>query len=240
MLERAGCRVTTVVDGELAVRAVRSGEFGCVLMDVQLPEMDGLEATRRIRQEEQQAGVHIPIIAMTAHAMRGDREKCLAAGMDEYLPKPLEADRLYETLLLFHRAVEEPETPELPVADEDGADRRALEVRELIARVAGDTHLAEELLRMLRDSAPDTLRQARDALARGDLEQVGRLAHALKGAAANLAAKHVASAAAEVQRTAVDGQMEPTGAALDTLAKHIDQLAGIVDTKQWMAWVDEE
>jgi CheY-like chemotaxis protein len=89
LLEKRGHRVAVAANGHEALAALRSGEFDLVLMDVQMPEMDGFEATAAIRQRERDGGVHLPIVAMTAHAMKGDRERCLAAGMDGYVSKPV-------------------------------------------------------------------------------------------------------------------------------------------------------
>jgi CheY-like chemotaxis protein len=98
MLEKRGHQVVVVTNGRDAVSAVDGGEFDLVLMDVQMPEMDGLEATRTIRAKEAGSGSRIPIIAMTAHAMKGDRERCLLAGMDDYVSKPVQPAELFETI----------------------------------------------------------------------------------------------------------------------------------------------
>ncbi len=98
LLEQAGLSVYVVVNGQQAVDEALSGNYQAILMDIQMPVMDGLEATREIRSYEQQHGGHLPIIALTAHAMPGDREKCLQAGLDDYLPKPLNKDGLFEVL----------------------------------------------------------------------------------------------------------------------------------------------
>jgi CheY-like chemotaxis protein len=98
MLERQGHSAVAVVDGRQAVAAWRRERFDVVLMDVQMPEMDGFEATRAIRREETVGGRHTPIVALTAHAMKGDRERCLAAGMDDYVSKPLRAAELAAVL----------------------------------------------------------------------------------------------------------------------------------------------
>ena len=95
LLQREGHAVTVANNGKEAVVAVESQYFDLVLMDVQMPEMDGLEATAAIRRRERQTGQHIPIVAMTAHAMKEDRERCLATGMDDYLAKPLDPEELY-------------------------------------------------------------------------------------------------------------------------------------------------
>ena len=104
MLERLGAEVATASDGSEAVETLRENHFDAVLMDVHMPEMDGYEATRAIRAHEADAGGHVPIIAMTANAMKGDRERCLAAGMDDYISKPVRADELFEAVEQVHRS----------------------------------------------------------------------------------------------------------------------------------------
>src|SRR5262249_28568524 len=96
--EKQGCLVTVAGDGRAALRALEQDSFDIVLMDVQMPEMDGFEATAAIREREKQTGGHIPIIAMTAHALKGDEERCLAAGMDRYIAKPIRPTRLFNTM----------------------------------------------------------------------------------------------------------------------------------------------
>jgi CheY-like chemotaxis protein len=98
LLERRGHVVSVAEDGQLALACLDHETFDVILMDVQMPVMDGLEATREIRQRERLSGGHTPIIAMTAHALKGDRERCLEAGMDGYLAKPVRANDLYETI----------------------------------------------------------------------------------------------------------------------------------------------
>jgi len=98
ILEKGGHNVATAVTGVEAIAAWRAGDFDVILMDVQMPEMDGFEATMQIRAEEQRTGRHVHIIAMTAHAMTGDRERCLAAGMDAYIAKPIRAADLLELI----------------------------------------------------------------------------------------------------------------------------------------------
>jgi CheY-like chemotaxis protein len=94
VLEKRGHRVTVVGNGAAALTAWQKDRFDCILMDIQMPEMDGYEATHRIRAAESESGAHIPIIALTAYAMKGDREKCLQAGMDSYISKPIQTGTL--------------------------------------------------------------------------------------------------------------------------------------------------
>jgi two-component system, sensor histidine kinase and response regulator len=97
-LERAGLTVEVAENGRAAVERALASEFDVILMDMQMPEMDGFEATGEIRKREVRTGLHVPIVALTAHAMKGDRERCLEAGMDGYLSKPIRAQELYELL----------------------------------------------------------------------------------------------------------------------------------------------
>ena len=99
MLEKRGHRVTLAVNGRVALDLIRTHEFDVVLMDVQMPEMGGFEATAAIREREATAGIRrIPVIAMTAHAMKGDRERCLEAGMDDYVSKPISPKDLFAAI----------------------------------------------------------------------------------------------------------------------------------------------
>ncbi|HEY7493651.1 MAG TPA: response regulator, partial [Candidatus Tectomicrobia bacterium] len=115
MLENQGHTVVTVSNGHAVLEALAQPGFDLVLMDVQMPDLDGLEATAIIREQEQHDGTHIPIIAMTAHAMQGDRERCLAAGMDDYISKPMRATDLYATI---ERLLQDPPAPPIPTAQQ--------------------------------------------------------------------------------------------------------------------------
>jgi len=110
LLQQAGYHVTVVTNGKEAVEAWRGGIFDCILMDIQMPEMDGYEAVDRIRQSEP-PGEHIPIIAMTAHALRSDREKCLDAGMDDYVSKPIDGQAVLNLLRDYLQKQKRAQTP---------------------------------------------------------------------------------------------------------------------------------
>ncbi|MFH1242162.1 MAG: response regulator [Pseudomonadota bacterium] len=98
MLEKRGHRVVVASDGRQAMEALDRESFDLILMDVQMPGMDGFETTKAIREKEEREGGHIPIVAMTAHAIKGDRERCLEAGMDDYVPKPIRAEELFRVI----------------------------------------------------------------------------------------------------------------------------------------------
>jgi len=195
LLERRGHQVTIANNGREALEALAQRQFDVILMDVQMPEMGGFEATGAIREGERATGAHVPIIAMTAHAMKGDRERCLAAGMDEYLTKPLDSRQLC-TLVEHMAAGREPvalDPPASAVSDQ------------VLARVGGDRQLLAEISRLFVDDAPRHLQRIREALEQRDGELLRRAAHGLKGAAANFEADGVVSAARtleEIGRTA--------------------------------------
>jgi PAS domain S-box-containing protein len=177
LLERRGHQTVVAANGKEALAALfgpeSAGSFDVVLMDVQMPEMDGLEATAAIRQAERTTGRHIPILAMTAHAIKGDRERCLAAGMDGYISKPIQAQRLYDALDR-HSPADAPEPAEAPALDKAAA----------LDRVGGDVPLLRELAQLFLDTCPAQLDAVHSAWERRDLPALGRAAHAMKSATA--------------------------------------------------------
>jgi len=189
LLERRGHKVTIAVNGRDALAALAREPFDVILMDVQMPEMGGFEAAAAIREQERGADRHIPIIAMTAHAMKGDRERCLAGGMDEYLTKPLDS-RLLCVLVESLAGV---------TTSSDG-DALAPPVPDrVLARVGGDRRLLAEISRLFVADAPQHLERIRAALDARDAESLRRAAHGLKGAAANFDAHGVVTAARELE-----------------------------------------
>ncbi|MCB2148621.1 MAG: response regulator [Deltaproteobacteria bacterium] len=208
ILEGAGIAVTIVNNGEAAVQAIRDTPFDAVLMDIQMPRMNGYEATRQIRELPQ--GGTIPIVAMTAHAMKGDEEKCLESGMDGYISKPVNQDRLFHTLWRLLRtrgrlseelAPEEDEAPAGPEADHPIASEKSLEKDGILPAGLPGIDIAQTLAALNLDGPTftriltgfhadnrETVKQLRQALAVNDLEQMLQLAHGLKGSAANIGA----------------------------------------------------
>jgi CheY-like chemotaxis protein/HPt (histidine-containing phosphotransfer) domain-containing protein len=203
-LERLGCEVHVVGDGAQGVEAFQRGTYGFILMDMQMPVMDGIEATRRIRELE--AGpLRTPIVALTANAMMGTLERCLEAGMDDYLTKPLDISRLEDVLDRFmgNSADRDPKP-------ETGAPRIAsadVSVRARLAEIAGDdVEFIAELIGAFLTGGEDTLRELEAAAANGDVAAMGRAAHKLKGASANLHVDGLAALTLEVETRAKAGQ----------------------------------
>ena len=203
-LERLGCEVHVVGDGAQGVDAFQRGTYGFILMDMQMPVMDGIEATRRIRELE--AGrLRTPIVALTANAMMGTLERCLEAGMDDYLTKPLDISRLEDVLDRFmgNSADRDPK-PEAGVPRIASAD---VSVRARLAEIAGDdVEFIAELLGAFLTGGEDTLRELEAAAANGDAGAIGRAAHKLKGASANLHIDGLAALTLEVETRAKAGQ----------------------------------
>ena len=192
MLELLGCRVVVAHDGRQAVELYRRGGIDAILMDCQMPEMDGFEATRQIRTLEQQSGQHLPIIALTANAMKGDREACLLAGMDDYLAKPFDLKQLHTILSKI--------APPIPVCNGEVVSQLAA-----IKRPEEETSLLQRLVTLFAEDAPKLLQQLRQALKSNDLTQIAEAAHALKSSSANLGSLQFSGYCAEIERNARQG-----------------------------------
>jgi len=185
LLEKQGHRVNLATDGCQALQWVQKEQFDLVLMDVQMPEMDGLEATAAIRAWEMERDGNIPIIAMTAHAMKGDKERCLAAGMDGYISKPIRPDDL---IRIIEEMVGTESTLKRLVGPAPKLTAPALDEQLLLTRVEGDLELARDLAELFLSEGPRYRTQIQEALQRGDCDAVYKEAHALKGALSNFGA----------------------------------------------------
>jgi signal transduction histidine kinase/CheY-like chemotaxis protein/HPt (histidine-containing phosphotransfer) domain-containing protein len=183
LLEKAGHRVSLAVNGAEVVSMWRKGDFDLILMDVQMPEMDGLEATRQIRQEEQTTAAHVPIVATTAHAMSGDRERCLLAGMDDYLSKPLHLQELLAALarLSANRAADPPGRGSEPKNTPGIAPKGIVNKVELLSSLDGDAQLLGELIEIFLADSGLLVQRVSDAVANQDALALERAAHKLGG-----------------------------------------------------------
>jgi PAS domain S-box-containing protein len=202
VLEKQGHQVTLVFNGREAVEAISRSRlpdgtcFDLVLMDVQMPEMDGYEATGQIRALEQRTGGHVPIVAMTAYAMKGDREECLRAGMDAYVSKPIKPRELLAViadLVSGSSSVVKPGTVE---ASSGPCSEPVINREEALARAAGDPVILKMLVDLYLETVPRQMAQLREAIGRRDAKEIDRLAHLIKGAVSNFAEKGPAYQAA--------------------------------------------
>jgi PAS domain S-box-containing protein len=224
LLEKRGHTVTVVQDGTEALVALGRQTFDVVLMDIQMPHMDGLETTQAIRAREQGTLRRVPIVAMTAHAMQGDRERCLAAGMDGYVAKPLRPKELFEVIARLTAPAASP--PETPAAPEEGQD--ILDRTTLWERVAGDVDLLREIIELFLADCPERLLELHEALTHQDFPALARAAHRLKGALGNISANQALAAVRRVETAARAGDVQAATEALARLENELARLAPLL------------
>jgi PAS domain S-box-containing protein len=217
LLEKSGHNVHVACNGKEALEAFQKGTFDLILMDVEMPEMNGLEATSLIREAEKKTGSHIPVVAMTAHAMKGDKERCLDAGMDGYVTKPINSKELLETIESFFKG---PSAGEVLVPP-SGDDISRLNKSALLDRVGGDMELLGELVALFIDDCPRLLDEIREAVRLGDSETLARTAHTLKGSVGNFSAEDAFQAALRLEKIGRQGEMSLAQEALEKLEKEI-------------------
>jgi two-component system, sensor histidine kinase and response regulator len=201
LMEKAGHRVTLAQTGREAVTAWQDSgdaEFDVLLMDIQMPEMDGMEATAEIRNREKKSGKHVPILAMTAHAMSGDRERCLASGMDGYISKPIHPVDLFAEI---ERCVGLKKGNNQMTEKMEG-ETELIDRTSLLERVEGDQELLMEMIQIFKEESPGLMTAMRAALQSSDWIVLERSAHSLKGAASNLSSKSAANVALKLEQDA--------------------------------------
>ena len=213
VLAKLGHASVVATNGKEALSLACSQRFDLVFMDVQMPEMDGLAATEAIRQAEKATGLHLPIIAMTAYAMKGDRERCLQAGMDGYLAKPVRFSDI-EAVLAGIAGVAPPPPAYLP------AWRR----EEALERVDGDENFLQELCQIFLQESPRLLEKLSDAIATNDVEAMQKAAHSLKGELSYLAVPSATQAAKQLEEM---GRGKTLAGASDVLSRLQLELQGL-------------
>jgi two-component system sensor histidine kinase/response regulator len=225
LLAKRGHEVAVANNGKEALAQLKQNKYELVLMDVQMPEMDGFEATEIIRQNEKRAGLHQPIIAMTAHAMKGDRERCFQAGMDGYVTKPIQARELFNTIDQIMGAHQEKpkETTMVDTKSEHFFNKNAA-----LDRVDGDWDLLKELIALFLEDYPELLRQIRDAVQAGDAQALQHSAHTLKGSVGNFCAKSAFDAAYKLEVIGRKQDLSEAGSALETLEKELELLGPVL------------
>jgi len=232
ILETAGYQVDVASNGLEALSALEKSDYALVLMDCQMPEMDGFEATRRIRENESRdAAPRIPIVALTANALQGDRGKCLDAGMDDYMTKPLDPVVLLETIKRLTSSSAGAATAVAPVAAAQPADPRpelnnrsaAFDINGLLQRCPGGPAVITRILHHFGEDAEQLMNDISNARKAEDLRMISELAHALKGAAGNLTAKAVATAALELESSAKSGRQDLLDELIQSLRTSVDE-----------------
>jgi PAS domain S-box-containing protein len=219
--EKLGYQVRVVSNGREALSAIKAGHFDLIAMDVQMPEMDGFDATRAIRAWEQTSGTHVPIIALTAHAMKEDRERCLAAGMDGYVSKPVRIGELEQEI---SRVISPPESATVTVPQSGQAEGK-IDHKVLLAGVDGNRRLLREMVRLFLADYPARLAEIKEALNGRDGVALERAAHALKGSVGNFAAKDAFAAAQHLESTARKRDLDAAGPACGKLERELALLS---------------
>ncbi len=205
LLVKLGHASVLAQNGREAVALASSQKFDLVFMDVQMPEMDGLDATRAIREKEKDDGTHLPIYAMTAHAMKGDRERCLESGMDGYLTKPIRFSDVEQTLAGLDSEATMPDektNENISITDADTWNKS-----ETIERLGGDEELLRELIEVFVAESPKVLAKLRDAIYSSDADGVMRGAHSIKGELSCLGAVAATNTAQELETMGSDKEM---------------------------------
>lgn len=227
LLEKEGCKVTVAVNGIEALDVLAAQDFDLVLMDVQMPLMGGMEATQSIRQREGQSGGHIPIIAMTANAMQGDRERCLEAGMDGYITKPLNKARMFAAIMevMHSHGISASSSAQAPGAVAHFDYAQALD--------SADHDVIEIIGQLFLDGCEDYLKQLKTALATGQADQLRLVAHTLKGLLGNFAAEPAVQQAAGLEALAKQSDLAQAHTQLARLEQEIASFLPCL--KAWLA-----
>ena len=226
LLEKEGHSVTLVEDGEAAVARSGESDFDVILMDVQMPVLDGMEATRCIRNREQETGKHVPIIALTAHAMKGDRERCLEAGMDAYVAKPVQKQELLHVIYQYsaHAPAHRLAAVSAPVT----IDAAVFDIARALERSAGDEQILGQLCELFLHDAyvlpPMILR----SLENREREAIGRAAHKLKMSAGAICASRAYYAADRLQEESHGQDQATIAASVATLRQELESLCSAI------------
>jgi CheY-like chemotaxis protein len=237
ILEKRGHSVVVTNNGREALEALETQRFQVALMDVQMPEMGGFEATAAIREKEKQTRTHLPIVAMTAHAMKGDRERCLAAGMDGYVTKPIDPQHLFDAIAAvvtsdeLHVTSDEVSKPgggssaSSPlVTRHSSLDEEVLDKAAVLKRVSGDLQLLKELVEIFLEDCPQHLATLREAIDNRNNEALERAAHKMKGSVSNFGARAAVESALHLETMGREGDLSQAEAAYADLEAGLERL----------------
>jgi signal transduction histidine kinase/FixJ family two-component response regulator len=220
-LQKLGYQANAVTDGAEALQELGRGRYDLVLMDCEMPVMDGFEATRSIRGGSKHS--IIPIVAMTASAMQTDRDRCRRAGMSDFIAKPVDLRELAEVLARW-----------LPVSHDEGPEKSVFDAEALLRRLMGDRQLAELILRRFLDDFPAQLNNLSQRLAETDASGARKQAHALRGAAATVAAENLQAVALALEQAGTAGQLDRCGELLPRAAEEFAKFRGTLERGGWV------
>jgi PAS domain S-box-containing protein len=220
MLEKWGHLVVVARNGQEALDTLAREAFALILMDVQMSDMDGFTTTQAIRQREHVTGIHQPIVAVTAHAMPGDRDRCLAAGMDAYLSKPLQAQQLFEVIASLVPSA----TDTCAAVGACGPGAVVFDQQATLARVKGNHDIFREIIDLFCAETPEVLATLRQAIARGNSQAVARLAHSLKGTVGSFGAYAALEAVLRLEALGQSGDLALAESAYSALERELERL----------------
>ena len=224
LLEQQGHHVSLVNNGRLAIERAAQHSFDLILMDVQMPEMSGLEATALIRDAERGTGRHIPIIALTARAMAGDREQCLAAGMDAYVSKPVRADELFSAIETITTSPSADASLSPPASSPGPAPAGVVDLSALLDGFSGRTDLVKEVIDVFLADAPAMLTRLDEAARASDVTEVAAAAHAIKASAGLFSQGEAYTQARSLEQRARNGDSEGADRACEAIERSISGL----------------
>jgi len=237
ILLKFGYTPKIVDNGRAALDAYIDGHFDIILMDVQMPEMGGFEATARIREAEASTGRHVPIIAMTAHAMKGDRERCLEAGMDDYVTKPIDGEVLNAALEKWTRELALTGPPRKPAAaaspaaiapNAENGGAKPADLSRLQQLAEGDKAIVERLINLFLDDATQHSKYLREAVETGDAKRVESEAHRIKGGASQVGAEALRGLAAELEGLGRNAKLDTANEILKAFEDEYSRVSGFL------------
>jgi signal transduction histidine kinase/DNA-binding response OmpR family regulator len=224
LLQKRGHTVTVANDGEEALQTLERSAFDVVLMDVHMPRMGGFEATTAIRERERRTGAHLPIVALTALAMNGDRDECLRAGMDAYVSKPINSAELFGTLERLFPNRSGAVTPGRTAATRARTRGEMLDVQKLEQNMDGDAEMLRDIVETFLRDLPQRERELQESLARRDAPTLARAAHTMKGLLLTLGAKPAADVALQLEILARCGNLSEAEGLAKELRLELTQL----------------
>jgi len=224
MLGKLGCDIDVAVNGLEALKALQNKPYDVVLMDVHMPEMDGLEATRRIRDVKSAVLNHaIPVIAMTASAMKEDRDSCLAAGMNDYISKPVNPSELARVLKIYSDL--KTGEKESPVENAGVKGSEIFDKTILLEKIGGDEAICAEILQVFIADIPLRIKEIEEALAQNDLPTLKRGAHTIKGASGNVGALKLQAIALQLETAAGAGVTSSAREMLNNIKTEFEKIS---------------
>lgn len=239
ILNKRQHQVIIADNGREALQKLKEESFDLMLMDAQMPEMDGYETTTRIRDMEKETGKHLPIVAITAHALKGDREKCLEAGMDEYLQKPIDAVQLHEVIERLVRKNREDhrtafEKEEKTVEERDGEEEAhkedaLVDLNRMKEQLYGDVELIQEVIEIFIEDVQEQMQHMTGAIKSENYREISRIAHGFKGVLGNLGAEAACTLASELETVARGKKMDEVVPLFAKLMEQINQIIAYFD-----------